>query len=336
MGISLHGLMEGFASKLAKTAAKVEKGAVKVAQREAEFGIKLGHAQNKVGDSFAYVGNKVGDAKNGAVQLWKNDLAKTREHINLAKTKVADAKNGAVQLWKNDLAKTREHIDLAKTKVADAKNGAVQFLKDDVAKTGDHINLAKTKVGETIDNLSTKAVEMKDATVDSVVSTAQGVKQGAVENVADAKNGAVQLWKNDLAKTREHIDLAKTKVADAKNGAVQFLKDDVAKTGDHINLAKTKVGETVDNLSTKAVEMKDATVNSVVSTAQGVKQGAVENVDAFVANRALARLNKVSAAEFGGLFRKLNGEQKALFQQQASGISDYKQLTAIAKGLLGA
>ena len=212
MGISLHGLMEGFASKLAKTAAKVEKGAVKVAQREAEFGIKLGHAQNKVGDSFAYVGNKVGDAKNGAVQLWKNDLAKTREHINLAKTKVADA----------------------------------------------------------------------------------------------------------------------------KNGAVQFLKDDVAKTGDHINLAKTKVGETVDNLSTKAVEMKDATVNSVVSTAQGVKQGAVENVDAFVANRALAKLNKGPAAEFGGLFRKLNGEQKALFQQQASGISDYKQLTAIAKGLLGA
>ena len=241
MGISLHGLMEGFASKLAKTAAKVEKGAVKVAQREAEFGIKLGHAQNKVGDSFAYVGNKVGDAKNGAVQLWKNDLAKTREHINLAKTKVADA-----------------------------------------------------------------------------------------------KNGAVQLWKNDLAKTREHIDLAKTKVADAKNGAVQFLKDDVAKTGDHINLAKTKVGETVDNLSTKAVEMKDATVNSVVSTAQGVKQGAVENVDAFVANRAMAKLNKGSAAEFGGLFRKLNGEQKALFQQQASGISDYNQLTAIAKGLLGA
>ena len=223
MGISLHGLMEGFASKLAKTAAKVEKGAVKVAQREAEFGIKLGHA------------------KNGAVQLWKNDLAKTREHINLAKTKVADA-----------------------------------------------------------------------------------------------KNGAVQLWKNDLAKTREHIDLAKTKVADAKNGAVQFLKDDVAKTGDHINLAKTKVGETVDNLSTKAVEMKDATVNSVVSTAQGVKQGAVENVDAFVANRAMAKLNKGSAAEFGGLFRKLNGEQKALFQQQASGISDYNQLTAIAKGLLGA
>ena len=212
MGISLHGLMEGFASKLAKTAAKVEKGAAKVAQQEAEFGIKLGHAQNKLGDSFAYVGNKVGDAKNGAVQLWKNDLAKTREHI----------------------------------------------------------------------------------------------------------------------------DLAKTKVADAKNGAVQFLKDDVAKTGDHINLAKTKVGETVDNLSTKAVEMKDATVNSVVSTAQGVKQGAVENVDAFVANRAMAKLNKGSAAEFGGLFRKLNGEQKALFQQQASGISDYNQLTAIAKGLLGA
>jgi hypothetical protein len=155
-------------------------------------------------------------------------------------------------------------------------------------------------------------------------------------------------------KTGDVFSSVKGNAIDKFRNAKQFLKDDWSKSvddfrnasqklnstkkavGDRVSQQKAELGIRVGHLETKMGDTLNTVSNKVGDITNGVKQGIGQNVDAFVANRAMSQLNKSSAAEFGGLFRQLTGEQKLVFQQQASGISDYNKLASIAKGILGA